>query len=151
MPAVTEPPGLLMYKVIGPFDSLRWTRTADANAFAVASVCVSRAGSNTLFELMSLKIPCVLIPLPKGASRGDQIYNAEYFQKLGLANVLPQSVLTPESLTLAIHSAYANRNNIKKNIQILCKQYYVDLAFRKKGDPSKRGLPYRHRFPQQPF
>ncbi len=85
------------------------------NAFAVSSVCISRAGSNTVFELLALKKPCVLIPLPKGTSRGDQILNAEYFQKLGLVNVLPQQVLTPESLTLAINSTYANRYNISRN------------------------------------
>lgn len=87
------------------------------NAFAVASVCVSRAGSNTLFELMSLKIPCVLIPLPKGASRGDQILNAAYFQKQGLATVLQQENLSPESLTLAINSIYANRYNLSRNFE----------------------------------
>lgn len=85
------------------------------NAFAVASVCVSRAGSNTLFELLALKIPCVLIPLPKGASRGDQILNAEYFQKLGLVSVLPQQVLTTQALTLAVNSTYANRFNLSRN------------------------------------
>ncbi len=88
------------------------------NAFAVSSVCISRAGSNTLFELLSLKIPCILIPLPKGASRGDQILNAEYFQKLGLVNVLPQQVLTPKSLTLAINATYANRFNITRNFNV---------------------------------
>ncbi len=85
------------------------------DAFAVASVCISRAGSNTLFELLALKKPCVLIPLPKGISRGDQILNAEYFQKLGLVSVLPQQVLTPKSLTLAINSTYANRFNLARN------------------------------------
>lgn len=86
-------------------------------AFSVASVCVSRAGSNTLFELMSLKIPCVLIPLPKGASRGDQVLNAEYFQKLGLVSVLPQNVLTPLSLTTAINATYSNRFNFNRNFE----------------------------------
>ena len=85
------------------------------NAFSVASVCVSRAGANSLFELLSLKKPCILIPMPKGVSRGDQILNAEYFQKLGLVNVLPQQVLTPQSLTLAINSTYANRFNLARN------------------------------------
>ncbi|MBE7061378.1 MAG: undecaprenyldiphospho-muramoylpentapeptide beta-N-acetylglucosaminyltransferase [Clostridiales bacterium] len=87
------------------------------NAFAVCSVCVSRAGANTLFELLSLKIPCILIPLPKGESRGDQVDNANYFEKLGLVNVLPQENLTPESLAFAINSTYTNRNNIRKNIE----------------------------------
>lgn len=87
------------------------------NAFAVSSVCVSRAGSNTLFELMSLKIPTVLIPLPKSASRGDQLLNANYFQKLGLVSVLPQEALSSESLTFAINSIYANRLNLMKNFE----------------------------------
>ncbi len=87
------------------------------NAFAVASVCISRSGSNTLFELLSLKIPCVLIPLPKGNSRGDQILNAEYFQRLGLVNVLPQSVLTPSSLVFAVNSVYTNRYNLSRNFE----------------------------------
>ncbi len=84
-------------------------------AFSACSICVSRAGSNSVFELLALKIPTVLIPLPKGNSRGDQILNAEYFQKLGLAHVLPQHALTPKSLTLAINSAYSNRHNLKRN------------------------------------
>jgi len=86
-------------------------------AYACADVCVCRAGSNTIFELIALKKPCVLIPLPKGASRGDQVQNAEYFQKKGLVNVLPQSVLTPESLFNAITSSYANRVNIRKTLE----------------------------------
>lgn len=84
-------------------------------AFSVASVCVSRAGSNTVFELMSLKIPCVLIPLPKATSRGDQILNAEYFQKLGLATVLPQESLSKDSLINYVNATYANRYNIARN------------------------------------
>lgn len=84
--------------------------------FSISSVCVTRAGSNALFELLSIKKPCVVIPLPKGISRGDQVLNAEYFQKLGLISVLQQNVLTKESLYLAITSCYANRYNIEKNL-----------------------------------
>lgn len=87
------------------------------NAFAVADVCVTRAGSNTLFELMCLKKPCVLIPLPKGTSRGDQILNAQYFQKKGLVHVLSQDVLTSESLVFAVNSVYANRYNLLRSFQ----------------------------------
>ena len=86
-------------------------------AFSIASICVSRAGSNSIFELLSLKIPCLLIPLPKGNSRGDQVLNAEYFQRLGLVSVLPQNVLTPQSLVTYINSVYANRFNIIRNYQ----------------------------------
>lgn len=87
------------------------------NAFCAATVCVSRAGSNTVFELMSKKMPCVLIPLPKNVSRGDQILNAEYFEKLGLATVLPQESLTPNSLVHYVNSAYTNRFNTLRTFE----------------------------------
>lgn len=85
--------------------------------FAKTSVCVARAGSNSLFELLNKKIPTVLIPLPKGNSRGDQVLNAEYFQKLGLVYVLNQNVLTTSSLNFAVNSVYSNRENIKRAFQ----------------------------------
>lgn len=86
--------------------------------FSICSVCVTRAGSNTLFELLSLNIPSVLIPLPKGVSRGDQVENATYFQKLGLVTVLPQQALTKNSLSLAVDSTYQGRNVIKRNLSL---------------------------------
>lgn len=87
------------------------------NIFSIADVCVSRAGSNAVFELLSLKKPCVLIPLPKGASRGDQILNAEFFERAGLCVVLNQNVLTPESLSVSVNCAYKNRRNLLKNLE----------------------------------
>lgn len=96
----------------GYFEAEFLTRMQDA--FACADICVSRAGSNSVFELLSLNIPCVLIPLPKGNSRGDQVLNAEYFQRLGLCAVLPQKVLTKDSLLFAIDSVYADRKNVAR-------------------------------------
>lgn len=86
------------------------------NAFKICSVCVSRAGANTVFELLALKVPCLLIPLENNASRGDQLENANYFQKLGMVNVLRQNVITENSLLNAINSTYNNRKNIISNI-----------------------------------
>ncbi len=76
-----------------------------ADAFACADLLISRAGSNTLCEILALRKPSLLIPYPKGASRGDQIENAASFLARGLALVLDQSELTPERLvkeTLAL-------------------------------------------------
>ena len=83
-------------------------------AFAVADVCVSRAGSNTVFELLALRKNCLLIPLPRTASRGDQILNAEYFNKSGHANLLYQENLTTNSLIEEIDKTYKNRFNFQK-------------------------------------
>lgn len=83
-------------------------------AYKIASVIVSRAGANSLFEILSLKIPSVIIPLPKGVSRGDQVLNAKYFNMLGLCNYLPQDCLSENSLTKCIYDAYLGRFFLKK-------------------------------------
>lgn len=87
-------------------------------AFCAADVCVSRAGSNTLFEILSLNIPCLLIPLPKGVSRGDQVLNAEYFEKSGLVHVILQENLTPKSLLESVNDVYLKRDKLKENLKL---------------------------------
>ena len=77
-------------------------------AYAIADVCVSRAGANTLFELIALGIPTLAIPLPKGNSRGDQVENAAYFKKKGIISVLTEDKLTPESLEYSIGRLFEN-------------------------------------------
>ena len=74
----------------------------------MADCVVSRAGSNTLFELAALGKPAVLIPLPKGVSRGDQVQNAAYFaDHYGLA-VVPQEEATPERIKQAVEESMAH-------------------------------------------
>lgn len=85
-------------------------------AFAIADLAVTRAGANSLFELFALNIPAVAIPLKKGASRGDQIQNADYFYKKGLLTVVYEENLTAESLLSAITSTYADRFNVKRRL-----------------------------------
>ena len=86
-------------------------------AYAVADLCVSRAGSNTLFELIALKIPTLLIPLPKGASRGDQIENAEHFYKKGLVNYILQEKLTPKTFLYEIEKLYKDSASLKAKLK----------------------------------
>ena len=83
------------------------------DAFACADVLVSRAGSNTLCEILALKKPSLLIPYPKGASRGDQVENAASFAARGLAQVLDQARLTPESLLAAVRALYASKDELR--------------------------------------
>lgn len=56
--------------------------------FACSDIVVSRGGANSLFELLALKKPMLIIPLSKAESRGDQIENAEYFSKHYMAETL---------------------------------------------------------------
>lgn len=84
-----------------------------ADLFALADCVVSRGGANTLFELISLKKPTVVIPLPKsGASRGDQEENAEYFRARGCVRVIEQSRLTADALIEEIESALNSREKL---------------------------------------
>ncbi len=80
--------------------------------FALSSIVISRAGSNAIFELLFLKKPMLLIPLPKGVSRGDQVDNAKYFQSRHLATVLEQKDMTEQTLLSAINKLYKDREKI---------------------------------------
>jgi len=48
------------------------------HVLAIADLVVSRAGANTIFELLVLGKPCVLVPLSAQVSRGEQLANALY-------------------------------------------------------------------------
>ncbi len=66
--------------------------------FAMSDLVISRAGSNTITELLALKKPNILIPLPASQSRGDQLINAKHFKKNGYSMVLPEEELTADTL-----------------------------------------------------
>lgn len=70
--------------------------------FAAADLIISRAGANSICELLALHKPNILIPLSRNASRGDQILNARSFEKQGFSYVIEEEDVTPESLTAAI-------------------------------------------------
>ena len=71
--------------------------------YACADLVICRAGAGTVFELLALKKPAILVPL-EGQTRGDQAENAEYFRKRGLCRVLKQSELDklPEEIENAL-------------------------------------------------
>lgn len=83
-----------------------------ADAYACADILISRAGSNALCEILALKKPALLIPYPKGASRGDQILNAESFRQRGFSHVLMQEDMTPERLVEAAIHLYHERGSL---------------------------------------
>src|SRR5690606_13719191 len=60
---------------------------------AASDYAVSRAGSNAIFELLSIIKPMLLIPLSASQSRGDQLLNASLFKSLGIANVIQEEEL----------------------------------------------------------
>lgn len=85
--------------------------------YAAADLIISRAGANTLAEILSLGIPNILIPLPLSQSRGDQILNAESFEKKGYSYVLPQEKLSTRTLTEAVAAVWEKRETYRKCMQ----------------------------------
>lgn len=79
--------------------------------FAVADLVVSRAGSNTIFELLALKKLMLLIPLSKKSSRGDQILNAKDFKSKGFCEYILEENLSPSTLASTITQMLKNKNN----------------------------------------
>jgi UDP-N-acetylglucosamine--N-acetylmuramyl-(pentapeptide) pyrophosphoryl-undecaprenol N-acetylglucosamine transferase len=80
----------------------------------MADVVVSRAGANSIFELLTLRKPNILIPLPGG--RGDQILNAESFQQQGYSVVIDQDDLSTSFLAKKINDLYAAREDYIKTM-----------------------------------
>lgn len=78
--------------------------------FALSDLVVSRAGANFICEILALRKPNLLIPLSRSASRGDQILNANSFQKQGFSKVLEEESLTNDSLQSAINEVYNKKN-----------------------------------------
>jgi len=85
--------------------------------YAMSDLVISRAGATALFELLSLNKPALLIPLPMGASRGDQLDNADFFAKLRLANLLLEEDLTVENLLHEVDTLYRDIIKIKHAIK----------------------------------
>jgi UDP-N-acetylglucosamine--N-acetylmuramyl-(pentapeptide) pyrophosphoryl-undecaprenol N-acetylglucosamine transferase len=84
--------------------------------FAMTDLMISRAGANSISEILALKIPNILIPLSAAASRGDQILNAASYEKQGFSTVLQEEELTGELLVSSAEDVYARRDEIKEKM-----------------------------------
>lgn len=77
--------------------------------FAMADLVISRAGANSICEILALKKPNLLIPLSAGSSRGDQILNAKSFESQGFSMVINDDDLSPELLVEKVLELYFTR------------------------------------------
>ena len=81
--------------------------------FAMADLVISRAGANAICELLALKKPNILIPLPASSSRGDQLLNAKSFESQGFSLVINEDDLTTELLLDRVHELYFSRQTFR--------------------------------------
>jgi UDP-N-acetylglucosamine--N-acetylmuramyl-(pentapeptide) pyrophosphoryl-undecaprenol N-acetylglucosamine transferase len=94
------------------YKQFEYVNTELAHLFAMADIVISRSGATTLFELLALRKPNLLIPLALNASRGDQILNARSFEGQGYSHVLLQEKLTSETLITSLSKAFNDRKNM---------------------------------------
>ena len=74
---------------------------------------ISRAGANTFFELIALKKPAILIPLPWSAKQ-EQLKHAKILKEKGVGEIFEQKEDSQKLLALIKKMAY-NLNTYKKN------------------------------------
>lgn len=82
-----------------------------------ADLVISRSGANTVWELMALKKPSILIPLPHSAG-GEQQAHARYMSDKGFAEIFDQKNISSALLSL-IAEMTANIDKYKKRFNSL--------------------------------
>jgi UDP-N-acetylglucosamine--N-acetylmuramyl-(pentapeptide) pyrophosphoryl-undecaprenol N-acetylglucosamine transferase len=84
------------------------------DVIAASDLIVSRAGAGALYEFGCLSKPSILIPLPKTASRGEQIENARSFEEHGAALVIKNEKLNEELLFSTIGRLLSDQDRLKR-------------------------------------
>lgn len=84
---------------------------------AAADLVISRAGANSVCELLAMRIPNLLVPLPDSASRGDQIENARMAESRGYSKVLTDEMLNVETVLCAVRDMLAERSIWRETLE----------------------------------
>ncbi|WP_339050340.1 undecaprenyldiphospho-muramoylpentapeptide beta-N-acetylglucosaminyltransferase [Rickettsiella endosymbiont of Xylota segnis] len=104
------------FEGIKSYKQFEYLQDEFADVLASADLVISRAGATSIYELVSLNKPNILLPLSKKASRGDQIHNARYFAKLGLSNVIYFEEFSDEKLLKTLFESYENLDELKSKL-----------------------------------
>lgn len=99
--------------------------------YNVADFVIGRSGAGVTAECFFKRMPMILIPLDNGASRGDQMQNANYYTNLGTATILREKDLTPTALLRTIEKFDLDLDKYIKNYASIKthngKEYVLDL------------------------
>jgi len=106
-----------------------------ADVMACADLVISRSGASMVYELVALKKPHILIPLPTTLptqsdtpdgkknklggkiSRGEQVRNAKYFSEKGTSHVLEEKDLNETQLIQQITATIAATDALKSAME----------------------------------
>lgn len=105
------------------YAQFEYVKTELKDMFALADLVISRAGANSICELLALRKPNILIPLSANASRGDQILNAHSFENQGFSIVIEEENLSNIILLDAIHKALDEK---AKYVEAMSKSTQLD-------------------------
>lgn len=92
-------------KIVPYFDNL-------PGIMAASDLVISRAGAGTLFEIIGLEKPSIVIPSPN-VSNNHQYYNAKELEDNHIIKVIEEKNLTKENLANQIQTLLYNPNEIK--------------------------------------
>lgn len=98
---------------------------------SITDTVVSRAGSNAIYEFLTLRIPMLLIPLGLDQSRGDQIDNAKYFESKGYGKMIPEDQLTQFKLLEQLKQIESHRTDITHQMESYKESYTKEDLFNK--------------------
>ena len=66
--------------------------------------------------MLALRKPHLLVPLPKKASRGDQLENARKFHELGYSRYIEEAGLTDDIFIREIKTLLETKTSIEKRL-----------------------------------
>ena len=82
-----------------------------AGILKASDLIISRAGAGTLFEIIGLEKPSIIIPSPNVANN-HQYYNAKELVEGGMIHMLEEAKITPENLAKEINLLLENQEEI---------------------------------------
>lgn len=101
-----------------------------AKYYQIASLVISRAGSNTLFEIAYFGIPSIIIPLSQNVVGPHQVLNAMIYASYGACRVIQPGNLKPHILLLNIEEILTNRE-IWTKMKFGAKNFYLPQSAKK--------------------
>jgi UDP-N-acetylglucosamine--N-acetylmuramyl-(pentapeptide) pyrophosphoryl-undecaprenol N-acetylglucosamine transferase len=115
------------YKVFDIVDPKIWGRYVDW-----ADIFLARSGANFVYQLLIVKKPAILVPLPI-SYLDEQVENAKYARNFGIARVIRQGDFNPQTLISNLEDVVKNWDKIvsnvkdKKSLDIDASQRFVSL------------------------
>ncbi len=103
-----------------------------ADIYAKSDLIISRSGANSVSEILYIKRPSILIPLPR-TYMDEQVKNAKFAENAGIAMVMTEQEVNPNSLLNAIEQMFADwqqivfKFNSYKNLDLHAAEKIVEL------------------------